>query len=72
MEKQNQKIQNSKKIKLRTEIKMSDENREFIDEDRKVMNEYYELCEKQDDWSVGYMKGRLSELIEKDPDFLDP
>lgn len=51
---------------------MGEKGREFIDEDREVMDAYYELCERYEGKDVGFIKRQLSELIEKDPDFLDP
>ncbi|KXA97299.1 hypothetical protein AKJ38_01520 [candidate division MSBL1 archaeon SCGC-AAA259I14] len=36
------------------------------------MSAYYELCERYGGGDVGPLKRQLSELIEEDPDFLDP
>ncbi|KXA89141.1 hypothetical protein AKJ61_03480 [candidate division MSBL1 archaeon SCGC-AAA259B11] len=51
---------------------MGEKEREFIDEDREVMNAYYELCERYEGGNVRSIKRGLSELIEVDPNFLDP
>lgn len=51
------------------------EQREFIDEYRDVMGDYYEFCEKCNSGkiqSIGSLKKQIKQLIDKDPDFLDP
>jgi len=48
------------------------EKREYIDKEREVMHEYYELYEKYEGKSMDFIKRKMKELIKKDPDFLDP
>ena len=51
---------------------MAKKQREYVDEDHRVMGPYYDLCEEYSDASsTKVMKSRLIQLIEKDPDFLD-
>ena len=45
--------------------------KEYIDKDHRVMNTYYDLCERYDGRNVKSMKKQLNQLIEQDPDFLD-
>jgi len=45
--------------------------KEYIDKDHRVMNTYYDLCERYDGRNVKSMKKQLKQLIEQDPDFLD-
>lgn len=54
------------------EDKMIEGEREFVDEDRKVMDDYYELCERYEGENPGSIKRELGELIDEDPNFLDP
>jgi tetratricopeptide (TPR) repeat protein len=53
---------------------MAKDARAFIDKDRKVMNAYYDLCDSYDSDDCDYPSAekRLRELINEDPDFLDP
>jgi tetratricopeptide (TPR) repeat protein len=51
---------------------MTKKLREFVDKDHQVMDIYYDLCEKYSGSNVKSVKRQLKQLIEKDPDFLDP
>lgn len=50
---------------------MSKRLREHVDEDHKVMSAYYDLCEKYNGRNAKSIKRQLTQLIDKDPDFLD-
>ncbi len=43
--------------------------REFLDKDREVMSDYYDLCDRRASKTT---EAQLRRLIERDPDFLDP
>jgi tetratricopeptide (TPR) repeat protein len=47
------------------------EVREFIDEDRPVMDKYYDLTVRNNSVKRSSVKKRLKQLIKEDPDFLD-
>lgn len=53
-----------------TNSKMSDFSNEFIDKNRNVMDEYYDLMDS--DLSKAGLFKSMTRLIRKDPDFLDP
>ncbi|NOX35920.1 MAG: tetratricopeptide repeat protein [Calditrichaeota bacterium] len=46
-------------------------SKEFIDQDREVAGEFYDLIEKLDNLPIQTAKKELQKLIRKDPDFLD-
>jgi len=50
---------------------MAKRQREYIDKYHKVMDIYYDLCEKYNGSNAKSIKKQLKKLIEKDPDFLD-
>jgi len=50
---------------------MTKKQREYIDKNHKVMDIYYDLCEKYNGNNSEYIKKQLGHLIVKDPDFLD-
>ncbi|MFQ6032356.1 MAG: tetratricopeptide repeat protein [Candidatus Zixiibacteriota bacterium] len=50
---------------------MTKKLREFVDKDHRVMDAYYDLCERYTGRNAKTIKGQLRRLIEKDPDFLD-
>jgi len=50
---------------------MAKRKREYVDKDHKVMDIYYDLCEKYNGTNAKSIKKQLKQLIEKDPDFLD-
>lgn len=51
---------------------MSKKEREFVDIDHKIVDEYYDLCDKYNSKSnKKILKGKLQKLIEKDPDYFD-
>ncbi len=50
---------------------MAKRQREYVDKDHKVMNIYYDLCERYNGRNAKSIKKQLKQLIEKDPDFLD-
>lgn len=56
------------KKSIKKEIKAK--KRDFIDQDRPIMMEYYNLLEKS--LSKDKLLGAMQKLIEKDPDFYDP
>lgn len=45
--------------------------REYMDKNHEVMEDYYNLCEKYSGRNAKTIKRKLNQLIEKDPDFLD-
>ena len=50
---------------------MAKKQREYVDKDHKVMDVYYNLCEKYNGSNTKSIKRQLKQLIEKDHDFLD-
>jgi len=50
---------------------MSKQEREYVDKDHEVMDEYYGLCESYDGRNIKTVKRQLLQLIERDPDFFD-
>lgn len=46
--------------------------REFVDKQRPVMKDWYELIERAESLGMEGIKAEAKELIKKDPDFLDP
>lgn len=51
---------------------VTDNQRQFFDKDRPVMDAYYDICERFDGRRTKSIKKQLKGMIEKDPDFLDP
>ena len=51
---------------------MSKNLREFVDKDHRVMSDFYDICERYNERNKALVKKELKELIEEDPDFLDP
>lgn len=52
---------------------MAKRQREYIDKDHDVMDDYYDLCEKySNSGSTKTIKKQLNQLVGEDPDFLDP
>ncbi len=45
--------------------------KEYIDKDHRVMDTYYDLCERRNKRHDKSMKKQLKQLIEQDPDFFD-
>lgn len=49
-----------------------EQEREYVDKDREVMSDYYDMCER---YGGGYSKlveTQMRSLIEKDPDYFEP
>lgn len=45
--------------------------REYVDKDHEVIEDYIDLCEKYNGRNAKTIKRKLNQLIKKDPDFLD-
>ena len=50
---------------------MDREQREFMDKEHEVMYRFYDLCEQYNGSNAKFIKRRMKQLIEEDPDFLD-
>ena len=46
--------------------------REFVDKEHRVMSDFYDICERYNERNKALIKRELRQLIEEDPDFLDP
>ncbi|MGQ9809783.1 MAG: tetratricopeptide repeat protein, partial [bacterium] len=57
---------------LRKGSKMCAESREFVDAERQVTKEWYDLIERAENLGIEGIKMEALKLIKKDPDFLDP
>lgn len=51
---------------------MAKKQREFVDKDREIMSEYYDVCEEYDGRYSKSLDDQMKALIEKDPDYLEP
>ncbi len=50
---------------------MTKKFKEYVDKNHRVMQAYYDLCERYNGRNVKSTKRRLEQLIEQDPNFLD-